>query len=241
MTTSGDGRSDQPGPGWWLASDGNWYPPDQQPGVAPPPPEPQPPTPPAVPPPTVDGPGGYQAPPPQYPGGWDARVPPPPGPGSGPAHMDFAGFGARLGAWILDTLIVGIPVGVISVVVTLNLPTEITACTVNGRPGLCEGPTTASALLILFLNLGLGALSLFWYYPYFDGVTGATPGKRMIGLRVVDDRTGESIGYGRGLGRSLFKIISGLVLLLGYLWAIWDREKRAWHDMVVSSRVVRSH
>lgn len=237
MTMSGDGRPDQPGPGWWLASDGNWYPPDQQPGVAPPPI--QPPPAPASPP-QGDRPGGYQAPPPQNPGGWDARVPPPPGLGDSQAHLDFAGFGARLGAWILDSLIVGIPSVVLVVVLTLNLPTEITACTVDGRPGLCEGPTTGSALIILLLNVGFGALSLFWYYPYFDGVTGATPGKRMIGLRVVDDRTGDSIGYGRGLGRSLFKIISGLVLLLGYLWAIWDREKRAWHDMVVSSRVVRS-
>lgn len=237
MTTSGDGRSDQPGPGWWLASDGRWYPPDQQPGVAPPQP---PPVMSPVPAPPVEQPGGYQAAPPQYPGGWDARVPPPPGVGD-PTRMDLAGFGARLGAWILDSLIVGIPSVVLAVVLAMNLPSEITACTVDGQFRLCEGPTTASALIILFVNLGLGAFSLFLYYPYLDGVKGGTPGKRMIGLRVVDDRTGVSIGYGRGLGRSLFKIISGLVLLLGYLWVIWDREKRAWHDMVVSSRVVRSH
>jgi hypothetical protein len=68
------------GPGWWQASDGNWYPPQQQPGYAPPRPPPPP------------GPPGYQ------PAGQAAGIPaPPPGPQpwSAPAYPQYPAPGGQ--------------------------------------------------------------------------------------------------------------------------------------------------
>jgi len=87
---------------------------------------------------------------------------------------------------------------------------------------------------------GLGLVISLGYYTYFHGKTGQTPGDAVMSIRVVDFRngTGEPIGYGRALGRALMSIVSGVVLLLGYLWMLWDSEKQTWHDKVAGSVVV---
>jgi uncharacterized RDD family membrane protein YckC len=87
---------------------------------------------------------------------------------------------------------------------------------------------------------GLALVISLGYYTYFHGKTGQTPGDAVMSIRVVDFRngTGAPIGYGRALGRALMSIVSGLVLLLGYLWMLWDSEKQTWHDKVAGSVVV---
>jgi uncharacterized RDD family membrane protein YckC len=87
---------------------------------------------------------------------------------------------------------------------------------------------------------GIGLVITLGYYTYFHGKTGQTPGDAVMSIRVVDlrDGTGAPIGYGRALGRALMSIVSAVVLLIGYLWMIWDSEKQTWHDKVVGSVVV---
>ena len=85
----------------------------------------------------------------------------------------------------------------------------------------------------------LGLLIGIGYFIYFEGgPTGQTPGKRMLGIRVVDFETGGPIGYGRAVLRDLGRIVSGSVLDIGYLWMLWDREKQTWHDKFAGSVVV---
>jgi uncharacterized RDD family membrane protein YckC len=67
---------------------------------------------------------------------------------------------------------------------------------------------------------------------------GGTLGKRAVGLRLEDAETGEDIGYPRALVRYIVGIASGLALLLGYLWNIWDDKKQTWHDKAAGSVVV---
>ena len=76
------------------------------------------------------------------------------------------------------------------------------------------------------------------YFTYFEGSSGQTPGKRVASIRVADIETGEPIGYGRALGRYLFSLLSALIVYLGYLWMLWDREKQTWHDKVSRAVVV---
>jgi uncharacterized RDD family membrane protein YckC len=73
------------------------------------------------------------------------------------------------------------------------------------------------------------------------GRTGQPWGARIVGVKVIDERTGATIGFGRALGRSLFaNIISANVFYLGYLWMLWDDKKQTWQDKVVNSVVVRT-
>jgi uncharacterized RDD family membrane protein YckC len=94
-------------------------------------------------------------------------------------------------------------------------------------------------LLLGGVGIGLSFVFSLGYYTYFHGRTGQTPGDAALGIRVVDIESGEVIGYGRAFGRALVSIVSGLVLLLGYLWMIWDKRKQTWHDKAVRSIPIR--
>jgi uncharacterized RDD family membrane protein YckC len=87
-------------------------------------------------------------------------------------------------------------------------------------------------------NLVSVALALA-YFTYFEGSSsGQTLGKQALGIRVLDFKAGGPIGYGRALLRTIARYLSAIVLLLGYLWMLWDREKQTWHDKIASTVVV---
>jgi uncharacterized RDD family membrane protein YckC len=119
-----------------------------------------------------------------------------------------AGFGQRLGAALIDGMLV------VAVVYILT--------GFFGQVGYLVGLITA--------------VPYFTYFE--GGRTGQTLGKRVLGVRVVDFATGTPIGYGRGLIRYLARAASSLVLYLGYFWMLWDREAQTWHDKLASTVVV---
>ena len=120
---------------------------------------------------------------------------------------------ARAGFWrrFAAAFIDGVLIGIVSYILQLALG------------------STGSALTFL---LGIG------YYTYFHGSTGQTPGDAALSIRIVDKDTGSPIGYGRAFVRWLVSLISGVVLLLGYLWMLWDGEKQTWHDKAANAVVV---
>ena len=131
--------------------------------------------------------------------------------GASGASGPRAGFWRRFGAYLIDVLVLLVP----SILVVVIL----------GNGGAANVLSTLIAIA---------------YFVYFEGgPTGQTIGKRALGIRVFDFRGGSGpIGYGRALVRTLVRYISGLVLLLGYLWMLWDRENQTWHDKAAGSVVV---
>jgi uncharacterized RDD family membrane protein YckC len=159
-----------------------------------------------------------------------------------------AGFGERLGALILDTLIlfaVALPVVLLGVLfVAADWETYDSVCTdERGLPYECTQLSDGTALRLgLAIVLGIVVMitvSIF-YWGHFEGRRGATPGKRALGIEVVRQDTGEPIGFGRAVGRMFARWLSGQVLYLGYLWMLWDDNKQTWHDKIVSSIVVKA-
>jgi uncharacterized RDD family membrane protein YckC len=67
---------------------------------------------------------------------------------------------------------------------------------------------------------------------------GWSPGKRLFGLRVVDAE-GNPPGIRRGLTRAAFTLASELPVFLGFVWALFDHERRTWHDHLAQTWVVR--
>jgi len=92
--------------------------------------------------------------------------------------------------------------------------------------------------LQMLLNLIKFVLSL-GYETWFVGAFGATPGKMVCGLRIVMP-DGSRVGYARALARFFAKIISYLTLFIGFIMAAFDDEKRALHDRICETRVVKS-
>jgi uncharacterized RDD family membrane protein YckC len=77
------------------------------------------------------------------------------------------------------------------------------------------------------------------YFTWCEGQpSGQTLGKRVLGIRVVDDATGGSIGYARALLRFVVSGISFIALLFGYLSMLGDSAGQTWHDKAARSLVV---
>jgi uncharacterized RDD family membrane protein YckC len=100
-----------------------------------------------------------------------------------------------------------------------------------------------NVILILLLSDAiaqvLGVIIGIAYFAYFEGgPTGQTIGKRTLGIRVIDLKVGGPIGYGRGVLRYIGRILSTIVVLLGYFWMLWDSESQTWHDKIAGTVVV---
>jgi uncharacterized RDD family membrane protein YckC len=65
----------------------------------------------------------------------------------------------------------------------------------------------------------------------------ATPGKRLFGMKVTD-LDGDPVGFGTATGRFLGKMISGALLMIGYLMAAFTAKKQALHDMIAGTVIV---
>ena len=89
----------------------------------------------------------------------------------------------------------------------------------------------ASAYIQLIINI--------LYYVLFTGLRGQTPGKMVVGIQVLT-REGEVPGIGRAILREVIgKFVSGIVLLLGYIWVAFDPNKQGWHDKIAGTYVIR--
>ena len=91
----------------------------------------------------------------------------------------------------------------------------------------------------------LAMIPIFWllvpwlYHWLFIGLKGQTLGKMAVGIKVVN-ADGSIPGLGvAALREVLGKIVSSIVIYIGFLWIIWDREKQGWHDKIASTHVVR--
>jgi len=215
----------------------------------------------AMPPPPPPGQGPTPPPPPPPPGpppgtpGWGTTPPPgavttAPGYGAGPATpvgAERAGFGIRLGGYLLDGLLYGL-LGLVFLIpaVVIGIASFADCEFVDNFDGtseiVCPDGSPDAGLLGGAVLLGiLGYLVVAFIYVRALGKTGQTWGRRIVGIKVVGETTGEPVGFGRALGRSLFAVfISAQIIYLGYLWMLWDDKKQTWHDKVVNSIVVKT-
>jgi uncharacterized RDD family membrane protein YckC len=178
-------------------------------------------------------PPGYGTPPPGY-----GTPPGSPTYAAGPGFPNYAGIGARFLGLLIDGL-VGVLFGIPALIAVRFGPRHWVSCTVDGEPGLCHVPTAGSWAIIIALGIAGFALYVY-FYTRLMGRDGATWGQRALSIRTVDATTGQPIGQGRAVGRFFAMYLSNLVCYLGWLWALWDRQRQTWHDKLVSSIVVKA-
>jgi uncharacterized RDD family membrane protein YckC len=196
-----------------------------------PPPEQPPPTGPQAPPPAAPAytpiPGGPETPP----SGWQQPIPA----AQGWEGRPLASWGSRVGATLLDWLILVVPVTVLIVVVVV-IALNSTA------GGIVTGILAGLAYLV----------ALLLYAPLLMGRegehNGQTWGKQIVGIRVVRD-TGQPVDVAFGFLREF--VVKGLLFgfagsfffsiptLVDYLWPLWEDENRCLHDLLVKTHVVK--
>lgn len=146
-----------------------------------------------------------------------------------PGKLEYAGFWIRFGARMID----GIILYAVSMIISMPFILLMAGAETSGD----QPPDTLFALtgcLMPLLQLGVAVA----YEAWFLGRFGATPGKMLCRLRVVLS-DGTPISYLRGAGRHFATFVSGMILMIGYLMAAWDEQKRALHDHMCNTRVIR--
>ena len=181
-----------------------------------------------------DGPGQPPAPGQQ---GYPSAPPPPPvtqgGWGEAPAYGAPAGYGApvpyaewikRVGAYLVDMVVV--------------LPGYLVALV--GVAIASADNSTVSALGLVLAVLGyVGIVAVvIWNMIVRQGRTGWSIGKQVLGIRLIGERTGEPIGPGLTFVRALAHILDSLPCYLGYLWPLWDQKKQTFADKIMGTVVI---
>ena len=139
-------------------------------------------------------------------------------------QMEYARFLTRFGAVFLDGLILGAVNMGIGVIAGVAFATTMR----NPSSGFI-----VLQLVLTFINLCIAAT----YETVMIGKYGATLGKMACKIKVVTADGGQ-VSYLLSLGRYFAKMLSALTLMIGYLMAAFDDEKRALHDRICNTRVI---
>lgn len=75
------------------------------------------------------------------------------------------------------------------------------------------------------------------YYLFFWTLTGQTPGKMLLGIRVVS-LDGSGLSLWQALRRFVGYFLSALAIYVGYLWVLIDNRRQGWHDKLAGTIVV---
>jgi Predicted membrane protein/domain len=139
--------------------------------------------------------------------------------------IEKAGVGKRFVSCLID----GIILGVVALIILLAVNVIILV------PAAILGPSGLTALVVISDLLGT-AISVA-YFTYLFG-RGQTLG--MMGMKIKLTRTDGTypIGYTRGFLRYVGTIISALVIGIGYLWIVIDKDNQGWHDKIADTYVV---
>ena len=135
----------------------------------------------------------------------------------------YAGFWKRFAAFILDYIIV-----------------VVMAAAAGGVIGLFYGIGAGAPSEDTASGLGaVAGLTVWWLYHALmeSSSRQATLGKMALGIKVVDQE-GNPVSFGRATVRNLAKLLSGMILLIGYLMAGFTFRKQALHDILAGCLVV---
>ena len=153
----------------------------------------------------------------------------------------YGGFWLRFVAMVIDGIILAIPMGIAQVAMVGAMATNtprIEPGTVTVNPAevfAAMGPMLERTGLLVLLGMVLGCT----YETFFLVKFGATPGKMALGLKVVRP-DGSRIQAGRAIGRYFAKLLSAIIIYIGYIMAGFDSQKRALHDMICDTRVIKT-
>jgi len=216
--------TDQPPP-----PPGNYPPPPPPPGGYPPPPPPQGggyPPPPG---------GGYQAPPQAATG-----YPPPAAPGPALPKEAYVPWATRVLAWLIDFIPLAILEGIGW---GLLLGTRETACiTDTSEYNLGEfcatGASTIGQISIILTGI-IALIYWIWNLGYRQGTTGSSIGKSIMKFKIVNEKTGQPVGFGMSFLREVIYWVAaglcfGILWLVAVLFPLWDVKRQTLVDKILT-------
>jgi uncharacterized RDD family membrane protein YckC len=126
----------------------------------------------------------------------------------------LADWGVRAGGYLID-------VAIIAVVLI---------------PLYVLGAAVSYAFIVLGWLAGLG-LGIFIAVQVGQG--GQSPGMRTVGIKCIHQQTGQTIGAGLAIVRTIAHFVDSLICYVGWLFPLWDRNRQTLADKIMSTVVVR--
>jgi uncharacterized RDD family membrane protein YckC len=166
-----------------------------------------------------------------------------------PQEPEYVGFWKRFLAFLIDSAVVVVVLSPLMLALYGGgyfgkLGAEWAALTASsGDPNadalrildiLSRPDSAIMALGDLRVQIGFAvAIILFWRFR------GATPGKMLIGAKIVTADGLAQPSTGRLIGRFLAYFVSIFPACLGFLWIAFDKRKQGWHDKIAGTVVIR--
>lgn len=140
----------------------------------------------------------------------------------------YAGFWLRVGAYLIDGIILAIVQSIIMFTMLGSL--------MSMKPGQVPD---SSAMPKLFAVYGIVTVLQWLYFALMESSSNqGTIGKMAVGIKVINLK-GERISFGKATGRFFAKIISALILLIGFLMVAFTEKKQGLHDQIVGTLVIK--
>jgi len=142
-------------------------------------------------------------------------------------EMEKVGFFPRLVAYIIDDIIVVVGIWIVFAIFGLS--------------GYATGQATTEAAFGVLSVIGL-IIAVVWtvgYFIFFWSTRGQTPGKMIMGIKIVPT-DGGPVTVGKAILRLIGYAVSAIVVYLGFLWVLWDKDKQGWHDKIAKTYVVKA-
>ncbi len=151
----------------------------------------------------------------------------------------YAGFVTRMLAFVLDVLIIVVSVFVTVAVTSLVLSFLGIQQLIESIPFIAnlEVPAPRTTLTSIVAAFLINVLVFDTYQIFFWMLIGKTPGKALVGLRVVS-QSGEKLKLRQAIIRVLGYFISGIIFFLGFLVVLVDENRRGWHDRLARTYVL---
>jgi uncharacterized RDD family membrane protein YckC len=129
---------------------------------------------------------------------------------SGVPAAQYADWIHRVGAYLID----------IAPIIVLEIIAEITG-------------STAFIFLVLLVSLGWSI-----YNRWYMGGQGQSLGKKVLGLMLVSEETGQPIGTLNAFLRDICHIVDGIICYVGFLFPLWDAKRQTLADKIMKTVVI---
>jgi uncharacterized RDD family membrane protein YckC len=145
-------------------------------------------------------------------------------------YIGYAGFWVRFVAYFIDNIITSL----------LSMLGGFFLGVVIGVSGAGNGNQAQVQSVSFVVGMAFGfAVALFYFAGMESSASQATLGKMAMGLKVTD-LYGRRISFGRAAGRFVGKMVSGLILCVGYLMIAFTDKKQGLHDIMANTLVLRT-
>ncbi len=152
-----------------------------------------------------------------------------------PGQLRFAGFWLRFVAWLIDAVIIYIADQFLNFIL---IATHFQAAPPSNLNPFDPGAAMA-IMRATFPSMIVNSLFGVLYFCFFVSRFSATPGKMALGLKIVR-ADGTKLGLGRVIGRYFAYFLDAMTLGIGYVIIGIDDQKRALHDYVCDTRVIKA-